>query len=304
MKVRAVLDSILLNSPAQPILKARSADRLVVLAYHDIQDPRQFRIQMEFVAAEMRPLSLDEMLDVMVETRGDPPEGAVLITFDDADRTLLDHGLPVLKRLGIPAVAFVIAGYLGTSRPFWWREVEQLIGSGASTPVLNIPAEGVVPHLKRMSDPMRRQTIRTLRQSAPRMRPQEKQLIATDLRLLHDEGIEIGNHTMTHPILDRCSARRIRSEIVRAHHALQEALGEEPVAFAYPNGNCDQEAIRVLSELGYRAGFLFDHQTAEIPPPDPFRISRVRVGSHTSLDRFRLIVSGLHPMIHRVLGRS
>ena len=252
----------------------------------------------------MHPLSLEDVVSVLAGPRQWFPDKAVLITFDDADRTLLDEGLPILARLKIPAVAFVIAGYLGAHRPFWWREVEYLIDSGATTPALNSEPERAVPQLKRMPDRVRRRTIHLLRRTIESLPERAEQLRTSDLRLLHDEGIAIGNHTMTHPLLDRCSVRRVRSEIQRAHRILHDAVGVRPVAFAYPNGNCHLEAIRILKELGYKAGFLFDHRVGKVPIPDPFRISRVRVGSHASLNRFRLIVSGLHPMIHHLLGRS
>ena len=39
-------------------------------------------------------------------------------------------------------------------------------------------------------------------------------------------------------------------------------------------------------------------------PGHPLRLSRVRVNSDTSLDRFAIILSGLHPALHHARGRS
>jgi hypothetical protein len=50
--------------------------------------------------------------------------------------------------------------------------------------------------------------------------------------------------------------------------------------------------------------FLFDHRLAPLPLREPLRISRLRVNSDTSTDRFRIILSGLHPTVHRVRGGS
>jgi hypothetical protein len=50
--------------------------------------------------------------------------------------------------------------------------------------------------------------------------------------------------------------------------------------------------------------FLFDHRVNPATPGHPLRISRVRVNDHTSLDRFAVIVSGLHPALHHARGRS
>lgn len=298
-----MIDSVLVHSPVQPVLAARSSRRLVILAYHGIRDQEQFAQQMEFISREMRPVTLGEALEIISNPQADPPKRAVLVTFDDADRTLLERGLPVLQQFHIPAVAFVIAGYLNSSRPFWWREVEQLMGGGAFSSAISRDAAIAIHQLKMMSDLERRRTISNLRQDRRSPKPKEVQLRDSDLAVLDAEGIAIGNHTVTHPLLDRCTHWRIHQEIQRAHRILFKAVGSAPVVFAYPNGNWHPQAVQTLQELGYRAGFLFDHRVSRTSPPDRFRVSRVRVGSATSMNRFRLIVSGLHPMIHHAFGR-
>ena len=45
----------------------------------------------------------------------------MLLTFDDGDRSLYVDGLPLLRAYGVPAVAYVIAGLIGTDEPFWWE---------------------------------------------------------------------------------------------------------------------------------------------------------------------------------------
>ena len=88
------------------------------------------------------------------------------------------------------------------------------------------------------------------------------QLEPDDLRRLRDGGVAIGNHTWSHPCLDRCTSQEVQRQVCLAHESLADVLGEAPAAFAYPNGNHDPRAERLLRELGYRAGFLFDHRLA------------------------------------------
>jgi peptidoglycan/xylan/chitin deacetylase (PgdA/CDA1 family) len=94
----------------------------------------------------------------------------------------------------------------------------------------------------------------------------------------------------------------VRQEIERAHRRLTDALGHEPRTFAYPDGDRDRRAEPTLRELGYEAAFLFDHRLSPVRPRNPLAISRLRVNSTTTLDRFRTIASGLHPTVHRVRG--
>jgi peptidoglycan/xylan/chitin deacetylase (PgdA/CDA1 family) len=276
----------------------------VVLAYHRIEEPTTFRRQVEYLSRSRTIVSAWEVLDACRSPGKALSPDAVLITFDDADRTLLQEGLPVLREYGAPALAFVVAGHLGTRRPFWWREVELLLEGGAIAAGYPANSQDMVRVLKSVPDAERRRAVRHLRRSAPAVTPEETQLTGDELKTLREGGIEIGNHTMTHPILDRCSPRRIRSEILRAHGKLTDIMGSQIRAFAYPNGNWHFEAERVLRELEYQGAFLFDHRCSDFPPQNRFRISRVRVGSGTPLGRFRLIVSGLHPMIHHAAGRS
>ena len=303
VRARNLIDSMLARSPAQSIIAAKTSSRLVVIAYHNVVDEENFRVQIEYLQRTKRLLSLTQVLDGL---RGDAalPSNAVLITFDDADRTICERAHPVLKDYGVPAVAFVIAGHLDSEAPFWWREVEELIRRGGRTTGLSAKQDAAVRSLKEMPDRERRRKIRTLRRSLATERVSTEHLMKMELPTLEAAGVSIGNHTLTHPVLDRCSDRQVKSEIVRAHRILTEATGVEPRAFAYPNGNYDPRGAAVLKELGYEAAFLFDHRVAYFPPEDAFRISRVRVNSTTPLSRFRLIVNGVHPAMHRAIGRS
>ena len=206
---------------------------------------------------------------------------------------------------GIPAVAFVLTSLLGSDRPFWWVEVEALVcnggtagsgydgaASGRATPT------SYVRKLKTVSDQERRDVITRLRETASRPADPMPQLGSDELLALEAAGIDVGNHTVSHPCLDRCDDDTARSQVRGAHKSLTAVLGHVPRAFAYPNGNFDARAEQVLKEQAYQVAFLFDHRLTPTIPPDPLRISRLRVSTTTSLDRFAAIVSGLHPAVH------
>jgi peptidoglycan/xylan/chitin deacetylase (PgdA/CDA1 family) len=301
-KLRRGIDSALRRSTAQRVFLRRSVDRLVVLAYHGVDDPTRFADQMRHLCRTMHPVSLEEVVRAMAGRRR-LPERAVLVTFDDGDPTVHDDGLPVLRDRGIPAVAFVIAGLLGTTRPCWWDEARELVRRGATHRWLPAAREACVGALKRMPDDRRVRVLEDLRAVRGDPPVRARQLSPRELLALRGGGVDIGNHTLTHPCLDRCNRAVIESEIAGAHDRLSEALGRPPMAFAYPNGNWDPRAEAILAELGYEAGFLFDHRIGAFPPPDRFRISRVRVSSTADPDRFRILVSGLHSAIHHLMGR-
>jgi peptidoglycan/xylan/chitin deacetylase (PgdA/CDA1 family) len=304
LPLRRIGDAALRRSPAQAAYRARAARHLAVLAYHGVDDPVAFERHLAHLRGRHTPVSLDDMVAALRGAAVLPPR-AVLVTFDDGHRSVLERGLPLLRRHGVPAVAFVIAGVVDTSTPFWWAEAEALHSAGARVPgEVDASAADLVRRLKTVPDRERRATLDALREAASSPPVTTAQLTSADLRTLRDGGVDIGNHTWSHPCLDRCDDDAVEHEIRHSHDVLSAALGEAPRAFAYPNGNHDPRAEAVLAALGYAAGFLFDHRLAAAGAARaaPLRISRLRVGSTTSPDRFATIVSGLHPAVHRLRG--
>ncbi|WP_406194347.1 polysaccharide deacetylase family protein [Kitasatospora sp. NBC_01560] len=300
---RATVDAVLRHSPAQPLFRLAATRRLAVLAYHGIDDPRTFALQMARLVRIARPVP-PALVEEAVHGGRPLPARSVLVTFDDGDRTVLTEALPVLTRLGIPAAAFVVTDHIDGDQPFWWTEAAFLAAHrGTARRLAGCAPGAVVRRLKTLPDADRRTALAELRDSARAAAPRQQQLTRQDLLTLHRAGVTIGNHTAGHPCLDHCDDDTVRSEITRAHSELAGWLGgAEPTAFAYPNGNVDERADAVLRGLGYRLGFLFDHRHDRLLPRRPLRISRLRVNSATGRDRFDTILSGLHPAVHRLRG--
>jgi peptidoglycan/xylan/chitin deacetylase (PgdA/CDA1 family)/O-antigen ligase len=303
-RAEAMLDAGLRRSPLQPIFLWRAERKLSVLAYHGVDQPDRFMDHLAYLRRYHHPTTLADVVETVRGRRGLPPR-AVLVTFDDGDRTVLDLALPALRSMGIPAVAFVVAGLLDTDEPFWWEEVDLLVSAGARLPEPNGqgPAHAV-RFLKRVPDLRRRRLIEELRRQRPDAHVRRRQLRRAELAVLERGGIAVGNHSLTHPCLGRCSDGQVRVEIEEAHAVLESVLGHHPQAFAYPDGDWDGRAWERLRHLDYPSGFLFDHRASSLPVEDPLRISRLRVNAGTSMDRFRTILSGLHPAIHSLRTRA
>lgn len=301
---RSLADAGLSRSPAQPVFHWRASRRLAVLAYHGIDDPERFEQHLDYLRRRMHPVSLETVLGALRAGGGLPPR-ACLITFDDGHRSVLESALPLLRERSLPAAVFVVAGLIGTDHPFWWAEVKDLARAGGTVSGLSgRTPDDLVRALKRVPDDRRLDAIDELRGSAARTASPVAQLLRDELRVLESYGVAVGNHSMTHACLSRCTDRKILDEVHGAHEELTSALGHEPKAFAYPDGDRDQRVATAVATAGYEAAFLFDHRMSPPAPPDPLRISRLRVNSDTHLDRFRTIVSGLHPAVHHALGRA
>jgi peptidoglycan/xylan/chitin deacetylase (PgdA/CDA1 family) len=304
VNVEATVDAVLAHSPAQTVMRRRSAGRLAALAYHAVPDPERFAAQLDWLQRHTRPVDEALVVEAVVDGRR-LPDRAVLLTFDDGDRTVLEHALPQLEARGIPAVVYVVAGLVGTDTLPWTAEARRLWAAGGRVEGMDAAdGRGLVRSLKQVPDDRRRTALDELRATAAGPRPSEPQLTIADLRRLEAGGVAVGNHSLTHPCLPRCDDATVEHEVTEAHRLLTDALGHEPRTFAYPNGDADDRAAAAVVGAGYAAGFVFDHRLSDVPPADPLRISRLRVSSDEGLDRFRIIVSGLHPALHHLRGRS
>lgn len=228
------LQSILGTEPiTRPTLRL-TRRKLRVLAYHGVSDQRQFGRQLGYLTARYVLVSGAE---VATAVRGGAhlPDRALWITFDDGQRSVVEHGLPELERVGAVATMFVCPGLIAEGEPFWWSVVAAAAGRGSvSFGGREWADESLVRHLKTVPDAARREFVATLPTPAPD--PLDQPVDEAGLQRWIGAGMEVGNHTWDHPMLDQCSPEAQRTQIERAHHYLEQVTGTAPTMFAYPNG--------------------------------------------------------------------
>jgi len=61
-------------------------------------------------------------------------------------------------------------------------------------------------------------------------------MTSSQVRAVHDAGIEIGAHTVSHPILRTLDDGKAQAEIADSRMVLERITGSRVKAFAYPNG--------------------------------------------------------------------
>ncbi|MFD7335590.1 polysaccharide deacetylase family protein [Streptomyces violascens] len=78
--------------------------------------------------------------------------------------------------------------------------------------------------------------------------------MATDnrdlLREMRDDGHVVGNHTWTHPQLNKTAPALIRSEIGRTSEVIEQTLGEPPQWFRAPYGAWNRNVFEIQAEMG------------------------------------------------------
>jgi peptidoglycan/xylan/chitin deacetylase (PgdA/CDA1 family) len=79
---------------------------------------------------------------------------------------------------------------------------------------------------------------------------------------------------LTHPLLTYETDSAIENELVVGKRLLEEKLGKEARAFAYPNGDWDERVRRRVKETGYRWAFTTESGWYR-RGQDPYTIRRV-----------------------------
>lgn len=96
---------------------------ITIITYHAIDEresvisvtPSQFRRQMEWLQQSgLRGVSLATALDPSQQL-DEPPQNAVVLTFDDGYLSVLNHALPVMQSLGFTGTVFIPTDFVGLS---------------------------------------------------------------------------------------------------------------------------------------------------------------------------------------------
>jgi peptidoglycan/xylan/chitin deacetylase (PgdA/CDA1 family) len=80
----------------------------------------------------------------------------------------------------------------------------------------------------------------------------EAYLTWEQIRALHEEGFEIGNHTRDHMGVSRDTLGRLREQVEGINERCREHGIPRPTSFAYPGNAITPEAIPLLKELGFQ----------------------------------------------------
>lgn len=85
-----------------------------------------------------------------------------------------------------------------------------------------------------------------------------------EITALDAKAMEIGSHSMSHPILTRMNSVRLKQEIFQSKQIIEDHLKKPVVVFAYPFGQYNAQVIKLVKAAGYlcaRGTFLGNKHT-------------------------------------------
>lgn len=257
---------------------------LSVLVYHRVlpePDPL-FPGQMDAVRFAQHLDVLDDCFNVMPLPEavgrlrsGSLPRRAACITFDDGYADNATVALPLLRARGMHATFFIAAGFLDGGR--MWNDT--VIESVRRTALArldatcaglgHLPCDGMeqkrhaagalLGALKYLPIHERAELVNRIAHDSGATLPADLMMTSKQVRELHAAGMEVGAHTVNHPILATLPAAAARAEIASGREMLEAVIGGRVGLFAYPNGKPGQdylpEHVALVRALGFDGAF-------------------------------------------------
>ena len=211
-------------------------------------------------------VSLDTLL--AAEPRAVQSKPQCLITFDDGWADTYSHAFPALIKFGLPAVVFLTSGFIGARGGFWVEKVRKLWRTPARSRLESAlrdsdasasrtDLEKVVEWLKYMPTERRSTILKPLLPDNAQSSGEEIDAMLTwdQAREMSDAGIEMGAHTVSHPLLTCEDGTCVARELQESKQTLEQELGKIVRAFAYPNGDWNERIREQVSQAGYGCAF-------------------------------------------------
>jgi len=276
-------------------IRKKPQSGLLVLMYHSIGesgelDPdlcvskQNFAKQLRYLKHHCHVISLEDAVE-RLHCREPLPDDAVAITFDDGFRDNYEAALPLLREYGCPATFFVSTGPLDDRRPLWPNQLYLWLttSSAARFTLPEALLQDGQPNAFELESRAQRKTIyRAVEQRMWQLdNAERKSVLASiaaqlgfsndenpggrlqmltwpEVKRLAEEGMTIGSHTVTHPVLSSLSGEEILEELASSKAALEQRLGRRVMLFAYPFGGLehfDGISQSLVERAGYKAAF-------------------------------------------------
>ena len=268
--------------PISWLSPAGRAGRLTILIFHrvlsrhdplnpDEPDAGEFEQRMRWVRDWFTVLPLRDAAQRLVD--GTIPARAMAITFDDGYADNREVAAPILHRLGLTATFFIATGFLDGGCMWNDRVIEAIRSCRA--PILDLAPLGlgvmslgdqtgrrqavmsIVRAIKHLPPAERLAATNAVTAAAGGFEPPPLMMTVSQLRELRSLGMDVGAHTVSHPILASSADEQAWREISDGKQQLEQMVNGRVNVFAYPNGVPGDDYgpghVRMVREAGFEA---------------------------------------------------
>jgi len=114
-----------------------------------------------------------------------------------------------------------------------------------------------------------------------------KFLNADQLKIMARMGMEIGSHSMTHPVLSRSNAKKVEYEIKESKLELEKITGKEVITFCYPYGRYNNKVMEVAESAGYYYARTTNERVADFSVGKNFELPIIYIHKDTTVEKLR-----------------
>lgn len=233
------------------------------------------------------------------------------ITFDDGYRDNLDFAAPILAKHGVPATVFVTTGFVDRTvtplpehvehalaalwrasvSPQRWPGVGNEETDAAVRAALQRPGDvaalgGCALALAAASGTVRQATLTAFAALGGDRPPADLMLDWDAARQLAAAGVEIGSHTVSHPVLAQLDDTTAEQELQQSKARLEAQLDRAVTGLAFPYGGIGDYTERTVA-LARHSGYAYactSVRGANRPGADSHRLRRLGVGRNAAVD--------------------
>lgn len=259
-----------------------------------------FRWQLEKIIEHYRVWSFGDCIQHYI-ANGRWPARCAVITIDDGYRDFYEFAYPELRRLNLPATFFVTVNFIMQKIWLWPDRLHYALDKTVKSD-FQIDIKGQLKIFTIKDQASKTRAWKTLIDCCIMLDDIDKvQLIgsvekalavnlpelptddyaAANWRQLVEmlrNGIEIGSHTMNHPILSRINREDLDHEVKESRAVLEDRLQAPVYTFCYPNGqpgDINKDIVNAVKSAGYiGAPYWLDMNNW-----DPFLMPRIGVSN-------------------------
>lgn len=310
---------VLSSGPIYTLLRKRAllGDPITILCYHTLRPDTEpldawttlglsaFRDQIKLLRRTYDIVSLDEAL-----TLGSGGRPRAVLTFDDGERGLFDHLLPIVDAEDLPVTVYVATEQFERDEPFWFDQVMNALQNAGEISIdltehgldtwkigpergktrwaqigLVLEALKAAPVADR--DRLAAEVVAQAGPSTGGFTPMHPMTLAQLKELGAHPLVTIGAHSHGHELLDQLSIDAARTSVNRSRKLLQDWTQQPVHHFAYPNGNYTPALMAMLEEDGFTSATILEDRLLRTDAP-ALALPRIGVGRYDSLGRFKL----------------
>jgi len=257
--------------------------------------------ELPYLKRNYQILTIDEVIQGLKSGMGFK-RPSVSITFDDGYLDNYTLAYPILKKHGVPATVYLTTDVIGTSQRIWTDQIEfmlletrkdqfslpRLFGDKELRIKTKKEKEQVINEiteaLKKRPDAERKEMIVEIKKILNENRNYKNNLESRtmlnwdEVQGMAKDGITIGSHSHTHPILSRMPVQEAKVEIFNSKKIIEENLGIQAKHFAFPNGreeDFSEELRDYCREIGFESVASVIYGTNDPSNTNTFALKRI-----------------------------